>query len=272
MSLLCNLSSTFSLTSQLGRYRQANAPDLFLGAYIEQSPPSPRTETPLSPRKLIGYVCGTLAAEDHLTHESMSHHVPVSEGGISVCIHSVCIAEDWRKKGVALSLLNEYFRQLETEGDERLKAVMLICHDEFIPFYEKAGFKMDGKSTVVHGPEEWFEMKYVLRREGSGAPGDATKVPTTISPAMLAALSKPSAPSGGAAVRRLVDFSSIQNVVTNDPSSSSQSNAFKLVCPREGCGSVILLKGVGRLVEAAAVNVGFWLIHLYRRPMVDLST
>lgn len=177
----------------------------------------------------------------------MSTHVPVSEGGKSVCIHSVCVTPEWRKKGVALGLLKEYIRRLETTGDPQLQLVLLICHDEVIDLYRKAGFTLVGKSTVVHGPREWFEMKLdILHTE--------KQLPTEMQPAAWAALSQPSSPPGSQALR-FTAFASIQNLVSDDLRKGSQTNTYKLVCPREGCGSLLLLKGVARLVEASSVQV-----------------
>jgi hypothetical protein len=39
-------------------------------------------------------------------------------------------------------------------------------------------------------------------------------------------------------------------------------NKFDLLCPRDGCGSVILKNGVAKLIEAASVQVVF----IFRLP------
>lgn len=125
--------------------RQSQAGQLFLGVYVSQEP---------SGRRLIGYVCSTLSHAETLTHHSMSEHVP---GAPSVCIHSVCVATAYRRQGVALSLLQEYITRLRTSSD-RYERVLLIAHEELIPFYRKAGFDLVGPSPVVHGSQPWYEM------------------------------------------------------------------------------------------------------------------
>ncbi|EED77694.1 predicted protein, partial [Postia placenta Mad-698-R] len=123
------------------------APELFLGAYL----PDERG------RKLVGYVCATTSRSPSLTHKSMSTHEP----GPSVCIHSVCVAPDHRRKGVGLALLKEYLSRLETQPDRlgyQLERVLLITHEDLRSLYEKAGFEWVGESAVVHGSRPWFEM------------------------------------------------------------------------------------------------------------------
>ncbi|KAG9017702.1 hypothetical protein FRB90_000187 [Tulasnella sp. 427] len=227
-------------------YRQNHAPDLFLGAYVAENPPSARTDNPLSTRKLIGYVVATISASDTVTEASMKEHIPTSDGGRIVVIHSVCVHPDYRRKGIAQGLLQEYIRRLETEAPAEIKGVHLICHEQLVELYRKAGFEPVGKSPVVHGPREWFEMKYDL------PPPKGVSIPEEV----LAALLKPATgdKSGGPTSRPFTAFPSIQDLVTSDPSTGAQSNKYKLVCPRTSCRSVILLPWVAKLVEAAAVE------------------
>lgn len=80
--------------------------------------------------------------------------------GRTVCVHSVCVAPEYRRQGVALALLQAYTRHLndendrhkrETTGDKIYERIALITHDHLIPLYEKAGYALLGRSPVVHG-------------------------------------------------------------------------------------------------------------------------
>ena len=204
--------------------RQRQAGDLFLGAYQLEG----------SERKLVGYVCSTLSGDESLTHESMSKHVP---GSSSVCIHSVCVAKEYQRKGLGLALLNEYVKRIEeakTRGTVNYERILLITHEPLRTFYEKAGFEWVGKSPVVHGPESWFEMRRLL----------------TPSPAQKKAADKKEA-------KLLSDFENqVEQVIfTNLDQPGRPLNAYDLLCPRPGCGSVILKKGVGSWVERESVQV-----------------
>ncbi|TBU28857.1 hypothetical protein BD311DRAFT_627114, partial [Dichomitus squalens] len=130
------------------RYRQSQAPEFFLDAYVPTG----------SGRRLIGYICSTSSADTTLTHASMSKHIP---GSSLVCIHSVCVALEHRRQKVGLGLLQEYVSRLSTSrNDSKPDArILLISHEELRSFYEQAGFEWVGQSAVVHGSQPWFEMR-----------------------------------------------------------------------------------------------------------------
>ncbi|EIN05526.1 acyl-CoA N-acyltransferase [Punctularia strigosozonata HHB-11173 SS5] len=232
-------------TLEAFRYRQGNAPDLFLGAYI-------------APRQLVGYVCSTASSFPTLTHESMSKHEPNAP---SVCIHSVCVAPNHRKKGIALRLLQSYLDRLQsTTSYER---VLLITHEELRVLYEAAGFEFVGESAVQHGPKPWFEMRKVLRSplthvlsEGRQDTIDSSLGQPAIAQAdILAALMQQQSSSRTRPPAALLDSFNEGAVGTSVPVGSDLVNAYALVCPRAGCGSTILLARAATLVEKESIQV-----------------
>ncbi|KAF9259253.1 acyl-CoA N-acyltransferase [Marasmius fiardii PR-910] len=135
------------------RYRQSNAGQLFLGVFVPHADGS---------RTIIGYICATLANGETLTHESMSEHVP---GAATVCIHSVSVSAAHQRQGVGLRLLREYTSRLteaRRTGAVPYERISLIVHEELIPFYEKGGYELLGKSDVEHGARPWFAMNFTL--------------------------------------------------------------------------------------------------------------
>ncbi|KAG5652547.1 hypothetical protein H0H81_004608 [Sphagnurus paluster] len=221
------------------QYRQKNAGDLFLGAYIA------RTDG----RDLVGYICSTLSPSETLTHESMSTHVPNSA---SVCIHSVCVSRNQRRKKIGLHLLKEYITRLEAaHRDGRpYQRILLIAHENLRGFYEKADFEWLGKSSVVHGSLPWYEMRKIL--------GTTQISPTNaeqqqqLPPGLWAALqgsSSKARPIG----RSFATFSggALDLVVPHSKKAGTSVNKYDLLCPRENCGSVILKSGIGEWVERA---------------------
>lgn len=122
-------------------WRQREVGQLFWGAFDAAA--------------LVGFVCATLAEGKELTHESMSNHVP---GGSLLCVHSVVVCYDLRRKGVASVMLREYLRAVAC-GQEAPKCCALMCKSDLIPLYTKVGFRLIGVSPVVHGSERWFELR-----------------------------------------------------------------------------------------------------------------
>ncbi|ESK84676.1 acyl-CoAN-acyltransferase [Moniliophthora roreri MCA 2997] len=221
--------------------RQSQAGEFFLGAFLPNAPGS---------RRIIGYICSTLADGNTLTHESMSKHVP---GSTSVCIHSVCVSSSHRREGIALRLLKEYLTRLKDMG--RYERVLLIAHEELISLYQKAGFELVGKSSVQHGSRPWFEMCYVLPSDSTR--NDNPKQEPAILPSQLSSnvWEVLSASRPKVEPKLFTSFSNGMNELVEE-GSSGMTNKTDLMCPR--CGSVILLRGVGSLKERSSVelNIG----------------
>ena len=118
------------------------------------SPPSDSSSV-----RILGFVVGTLSVASELHHQSMFEHAPE---GRYLCIHSVVVAAEWRRRGLASAMLREYLRQVRAEQGSSLDAVVLICKRHLIPLYEGCGFKLVGPSAVVHGVEQWFECRMPL--------------------------------------------------------------------------------------------------------------
>lgn len=217
--------------------RQAIAPKLFLGAF-------------LPPRILVGYANATLANTSTLTHESMSKHDP---HGTSACIHAIAVVEDKRGKGIGTALMKEYVRRLRQDsevGATALQHILLICHENLISFYERIGLVLQGKSSVVHGPDPWFAMKADLGLESSQSPfaeGLDRAVHGSIPPDILGALTTP--------CRDRPTVRSYSRLSREALISSSEENALDILCPR--CGSVVLKAGVAKYRQEPAREVGF---------------
>ena len=79
-----------------------------------------------------------------------------------LCIHSVCVAEEYRRKGIATGMLLQYVTNMEKFPF--VKIIALISKAKLIQLYESAGFKLVGPSDVVWGKEQWFELRINFNR------------------------------------------------------------------------------------------------------------
>jgi len=225
---------------ELFKLRQAQAGDLFLGVYLPSG----------SPRRLIGYVCSTQSPAESLTHESMLTHIPSSS---SVCVHSICVSPDHRNKGVGSRLLREYVSRLKAAREDNgapYERILLITHDNLRSFYESAGFEWIGKSPVVHGSLPWYEMRIIL--DPAPIVDPLPSPDQTIPPGLLEALQRPS--RSKPSPKLLTSFpGGVADVATEV--GESHFNKFDLLCPRNDCKSIILKKGVAKLVERSSVEL-----------------
>lgn len=108
---------------------------------------------------VLGYVCGTLSAEDALTGASMSTH---EAGGTTLCAHSVVTRADVRGRGVGSALLRAYVEDWVFGGvgggaTRDVRVIRLLCKRDLLAFYRRVGFRDVGPSAVVHGADVWYE-------------------------------------------------------------------------------------------------------------------
>ncbi|KAG1448079.1 hypothetical protein G6F56_009050 [Rhizopus delemar] len=106
--------------------------------------------------KIAGFLCSTLTHSDLVTDESMSAHEPE---GRTICLHSVCVAPDMRKRGIATDLLKNWIAQLKEINTQKKKydRIAIMSRPSLMSFYENVGFVNKGQSKVVHGPEPWID-------------------------------------------------------------------------------------------------------------------
>ncbi|PCH38955.1 Mss4-like protein [Wolfiporia cocos MD-104 SS10] len=178
----------------------------------------------------------------------MSNHVP---GAPSVCIHSVCIDLAHRRRGIALGLLKEYTRRLGVAGT--YDRILLIAHEELRELYERAGFEWVGRSAVVHGARPWYEMRRVLKP--APEPAVPPQQPGTVPAGLWEALQRASGARTRPQALAITAFPNGAQDLVADDGKGTLANKFDLLCPREGCGSVILKNGVASLVERASVQL-----------------
>lgn len=216
-------------------FRQENAPDLFLGAFVPQTN---------GKRTLLGYVDGVLTSEATLTSDSMSTHVPCAR---TVLIHGVCVSSDARRRGIASALLAEYQRRLAAVGS--YERALLITHEEKVAFYERVGFKSRGLSTISFAGVPWIELEWVAPL---GKPSEPQGVPQAIPSGLLEALQGQSV-SPRQTGQLLSSFQ--DGILDVSDKGDGRSNSYDLLCVNERCGSIILRRGVGVLRESESVQV-----------------
>jgi len=193
----------------------------------------------------------------------MSTHDPT---GTSVCIHSVCVASAYRRRGIATLLLKEYISRLQHNSNNdkpKYDRILLIAHDDLRALYEGAGFEWVGPSAVVHGARPWFEMQKLLVDPSSKSTGPQlqaaepealTSIPPDIMQALQASLASSSRRPRPSA-RLLSEQASMDEILTvTSDVEGTKVNKYDLLCPRPGCGCLILKSGVGHLVEQQIVN------------------
>jgi len=79
-----------------------------------------------------------------------------NEDGETVCIHSLAIHPGFQRRGLGTVLLKSYVQRIKDSGVA--KRIALICRDQYVSFYEKAGFNKIGPSKCQYGGGNWVDM------------------------------------------------------------------------------------------------------------------
>lgn len=77
----------------------------------------------------------------------------------------VCVEKAQRRKGIAKRMLQGY-RMMVQSMLPQVRSMHLICKQDLIELYRSAGFDLIGPSEVVHGKDQWYEMRQALDPEG----------------------------------------------------------------------------------------------------------
>lgn len=108
---------------------------------------------------LIGFIDGCSTDSDILFDEmyhDTRHHNP---GGKNLAIFGLNVLPDYRKNGIAASLLKHFAAAARDAGK---KAILLTCKKQLVHYYEKEGYQCQGLSESTHGGAEWYDMMLPL--------------------------------------------------------------------------------------------------------------
>jgi len=154
---------------------------------------------------LLGFVCSTRCKE--FTEESMSTHV--SDGPL-LAIHSVVVAPEYQRQGIATAMLRDYIQTIQDMNHEHqnqqlpslpphakaaassggssassstgslptagtpISKIVLLAKKELLTFYIDCGFHVMRRSAIVHGKDPWYELEYNLLIEEMTTAEEAT--------------------------------------------------------------------------------------------------
>ncbi|KAL4997704.1 hypothetical protein BDV10DRAFT_82507 [Aspergillus recurvatus] len=156
-------------------YRLGRCPELCLGLFtlpvLGPDQPKPRPT-------LVGHVIATRTSTPFVTDKSMElpadwetmrstvvdgEIVGHDEYGSSIAIHSLAVLREHQGKQVGSTLMKSYIQRIrEAAIAER---IVIIAHDNLIPFYESLGFENRGPSKCQFGGGGWTDMTLEFNTE-----------------------------------------------------------------------------------------------------------
>lgn len=111
--------------------------------------------------KLAAFIDGFVTDEPDLTDEMYENAAMHSESGKWQMIFGVNTLPEYRRRGLAGTLIREMIAEAKRQGRDGL---VLTCKDRLVHYYAKFGFLNEGVSgKSTHGGAVWNQMRLTFR-------------------------------------------------------------------------------------------------------------
>ena len=111
--------------------------------------------------KLVAFKDGFVTDEPDLTDEMYENAAMHSESGKWQMIFGVNTLPEYRRRGLAGTLIREMIAEAKRQGRDGL---VLTCKDRLVHYYAKFGFLNEGVSEKsTHGGAVWNQMRLTFR-------------------------------------------------------------------------------------------------------------
>mmetsp|Transcript_12264 Transcript_12264/g.34009 ORF Transcript_12264/g.34009 Transcript_12264/m.34009 type:complete len:522 (+) Transcript_12264:266-1831(+) len=134
------------------QYRQHQAAPFFRCAVLSGEDDEDEGDT------VVGFICATRCTS--FTHESMTTHLA---GGPLLAVHSVVVREEYRRRGIATSMMKEYIHHVQDYNKNNLstpvQSIVMMAKAHLLTFYINVGFRVNRLSPILHGSERWYELQ-----------------------------------------------------------------------------------------------------------------
>lgn len=111
--------------------------------------------------KLVAFIDGFVTDEPDLTDEMYENAAMHNESGKWQMIFGVNTLPEYRRRGLAGTLIREMIAEAKRQGRDGL---VLTCKDRLVHYYAKFGFLNEGVSgKSTHGGAVWNQMRLTFR-------------------------------------------------------------------------------------------------------------
>ncbi|KZZ89220.1 Acyl-CoA N-acyltransferase [Moelleriella libera RCEF 2490] len=78
--------------------------------------------------------------------------------GKTVALHALAVSPAHQRAGLGTNLVKQYIGLMGQLGG--VERISILTYDRLVPFYEKLGFELIGKSACNYGGIPWIDMSY----------------------------------------------------------------------------------------------------------------
>lgn len=108
---------------------------------------------------IVGFINTGNTHKNDISDEALKSMIGHDPAGAYVVIFSLAVLPAWQGHGIAKQLIQA---MIEDAKQRRKKALLLLCKDHLVAFYEHLGFENTGISPSTHGGVRWHQMQYSL--------------------------------------------------------------------------------------------------------------
>lgn len=108
---------------------------------------------------VVGFINTGNTHKQDISDEALKSLIGHDPTGAYVVIFSLAVLPAWQGHGIAKRLIQA---MIEDAKQRRKEALLLLCKDHLVAFYERLGFENTGVSASTHGGFCWYQMHYRL--------------------------------------------------------------------------------------------------------------
>jgi ribosomal protein S18 acetylase RimI-like enzyme len=109
--------------------------------------------------QVLGFVnSGALHHED-ISDDALKELIGHDPDGLNTVIFALAVHPQYQKQGISVGLMEGFIQRASELGKT---AVLLMCKESLIPYYERYGFRDLGASQSSYGGARWHEMRLTL--------------------------------------------------------------------------------------------------------------
>lgn len=106
--------------------------------------------------KIAGFLNGLSTDEESFRDDFFVNPNLYSSYGKNIMLLGLDVLPDYRGRGIARELINQYIKRESKKGRKKL---ILTCLESKVSMYKNMGFQDMGMSCSTWGNEKWHEMK-----------------------------------------------------------------------------------------------------------------
>ena len=109
--------------------------------------------------KVVAILNSAATDKEDISDEALKQLIGHDPAGKNLVVFALAVLPGYRKQGIANQLMSRFVEEARQGGKE---AVLLMCKQHLIAYYERMGFTHVGLSKSTHGGAEWHEMRLGL--------------------------------------------------------------------------------------------------------------